>query len=570
MNTTVAHENNRATASFQAGREARRKGDIVAAIAHFRAAIELQPDHIPAHNNLANALHAAGDVDAALDIARQTVALAPDRAVLHNNLGGMLQLKGELDAAIAAYQRALELQPDFFLAHLNLGKALVAQEAWESALAAFDRALRLQSTSAETHLERGQVLTRLNRHDDALTAYEHALELAPDMPRAHLYQSVTLIELNHYHLALLALDRALALDPTSAVAWYNRGLALSRLKRCQEGLHANLEAIARQPDYADAHWHVGLNALLLGDFDQGWNHYEWRWKRTGADRKRYADHPLWTGQDVAGKTVLLHAEQGMGDTLQFCRYAPMVAARGGRVLLEVYPAVAALCSGLSGVAEVLPQSQDDGAVEFDYHAPLLSLPHIFGPTLDAIPTAVPYLRAPLRRRQFWQERLGPRTKPRIGLVWSGNPKHRLDHERSIPLEHLAPLLTPEFQWISLQREVRDRDSASMERFGLTHFGEKLRDFADTAAVIEQLDLVISVDTAVAHLAGAMGMSVWIMLHYNPDWRWMLDRADSPWYPSVRLFRQPIRNDWSSVITTIGNLLRASLQPTVISPPKDNA
>lgn len=540
-----------AAPALAAGRQARRQGDLTQAIACFREAARINPASVAALNNLATALQAQGDGAGALLHLRQALERAPHRALLHCNLGGLLQLQGDLASAIAAYRQALTLQPGIFLAHFNLGKALAAQEHWEEALGALDAARDLQPNHAALHLERGRVLTRLGRSQAALHAYEQALALDPNS-QAYVSLSAALCELRCFALAHLSAAQAIALDPHSAVAYYNRGVALSRMNRCHEALADNLRAIELQADYADAHWNQALNSLLLGDYAPGWQHYEWRWRRTGAAPERYPERPLWTGREsLAGKTILLHAEQGLGDTIQFARYVPLIAERGARVLLEVYPPVAPLFVRLPGVSQLLPYSDQGCSVEFDYQAPLLSLPLALGTTLATLPATTPYVQAPPRRRAHWHKRLGARTRPRIGLVWSGNPGHANDAERSIPLVQMQRLLTPHLDYYSLQRDVRAADQHALDTADtLIHFGEQLRDFSDTAAVIAQLDLVITVDTAVAHLAGALGAPTWILLHYNPDWRWLLERTDSPWYPSVRLFRQPLRDDWTPVLEVV--------------------
>ncbi|WP_200285818.1 tetratricopeptide repeat protein [Rhabdochromatium marinum] len=545
-----------ADAAFAAGRAARRQGDHQAAIAHFRDTLRHCPEHLPAHNNLATALQAAGELDEALQIAQQAVALAPDKAVVHSNLGALWQLQGDNDQAIAAYEQALRLQPDLFLAHLNLAKVLSAAQDWPAALSALDAALALQPTAGEAHLERGRVLSKLQRHHEALAASERALALLPEPFRAYIDQSVMLGELGYHHLALLSDNAAIACHPDSALAYYNRATVLRRLNRCAEALQDNHRAIALQADYADAHWNASLNSLLLGDYTNGWPEYEWRWRRTGADPQHYAERPLWTGREaIAGKTILLHAEQGMGDSIQFCRYAPLVAALGAKVLLAVYPALMRLCASLPGITQILPQERTEREVAFDLHAPLLSLPRAFATTLETIPAAVPYLRVQRPRRMHWAEYLGAKTRPRIGLVWSGNPSHQNDRERSLPLARLCRLDDPAYQWVSLQHEPREADQALLaEHPHWLHPGETLEDFADTAALIANLDLVIGVDTAVVHLAGALGVPTWTLLCYHPDWRWLLARADSPWYPSMRLFRQPTPGDWDSVLRAVQQTL----------------
>jgi hypothetical protein len=297
--------------------------------------------------------------------------------------------------------------------------------------------------------------------------------------------------------------------------------------------------------------------LLIGDFDRGWKQHEWRWE-TKSNQKRNFVQPLWTGrEDIAGKTVLLHAEQGLGDTMQFCRYVPLVAARGACVIVEVQKPLQALMRSLSGAAQIL--SQGDPLPSFDLHCPLLSLPLAFGTRVETIPSATPYLSAPAAKMRAWQDRLGSHQKPRIGLVWAGNPRiglpnaNRIDPQRSIVFDQLAPLLQIiGYEFYSLQKgddavaQLRD----SPLRAQVTDWTNDLHDFSDTAALVANLDLIVTVDTSVAHLAGALGKPLWLMNRYNTCWRWLLDRNDSPWYPTARLFRQDQTRNWDSVITCI--------------------
>jgi hypothetical protein len=295
---------------------------------------------------------------------------------------------------------------------------------------------------------------------------------------------------------------------------------------------------------------------LTGDFERGWPKYEWRWRsRALALRKRNFLQPLWLGVDpIQGKTILLHGEQGLGDTIQFCRYAPLIAARGAQVILEVDESFRELVSGLAGVSRCV--SKGDSLPEFDLHCPLLSLPLAFGTRLETVPATTPYLQAPARAVASWQARLAEKNRPRIGMVWSGDPRHKEDRNRSIDLRSLLPLLDVPATFVSLQRDVRAGDAQLLqERNEILHFGGDLKAFSDTAALISHLDLVITVDTSVAHLAGALHRPVWILLPFIPDWRWLLDRSDSPWYPTARLFRQAASRRWQGVVERVHDELR---------------
>jgi hypothetical protein len=314
------------------------------------------------------------------------------------------------------------------------------------------------------------------------------------------------------------------------------------------------QAIALRPDYADAHFFKGLSSLVTGDFEHGWIEYEWRRKAPAARiTRRDFPQPLWLGEDgIAGKTILLHSEQGFGDTIQFCRYVPHVAARDARVVLEVEEPLCELMTDLAGVTQVV--AKGGPLPEFDFQCPLASLPLAFRTRLETIPSGAPYLRVPRQAQEYWGALLGAKLVPRIGLAWAGNAKHVRDRERSMRLHDLLPLLDIDATFVSLQKEVRAGDAETLGNCNMFHLRQEFGNFSDTAALISQLDLVISVDTSVAHLAGALGKPVWILLTHAPDWRWLLDRDDSPWYPSARLFRQRESREWGSVTMQVREAL----------------
>jgi hypothetical protein len=335
----------------------------------------------------------------------------------------------------------------------------------------------------------------------------------------------------------------------------NRGHALRRLDRPLEALADFEAALVKGPEFPEAHFEAAMTRLTLGDFDAGWKAYEWRWKTgTFASQRRQFRCPLWLGDaPVSGKTLLLHAEQGLGDTIQFIRYAPLLAGRGAKVVCEVQPELRSLLSQFDNIQIV---AQGEPLPPFDLHCPLLSLPLAFATKPGTIPAAVPYLAPAAERLAHWRDRL-PQQRPRAGFVWSGSPSHKNDRNRSIPLARLAALFDdPPLRCFSLQSELRDADNEVLRGLpNLVHLGAGLRDFADTAAVISLLDVVISVDTSVAHLAGALGKPVVILLPYAADFRWMRGRDDSPWYPTAKLLRQPAFGDWDSVIARLGDELR---------------
>jgi tetratricopeptide (TPR) repeat protein len=407
---------------------------------------------------------------------------------------------------------------------------------------------------AEAWSNRGNALQTLRRFDDALASHDAALRLRPDFPVALSNRAVTLQALDRLDEALASCDRALALHADSIEALTNRAAVLQELRRHDEALATYDRAVAIAPDYAEARMNRALLRLLTGDFAQGWPAYEWRRKLPGRVERGFSQ-PEWSGEDIAGKRLLLHVEQGLGDTIQFVRYAALAARRCAGVVLEVQPSLAPLLRGLFG-AEVIAAGRDP-LPPFDLHCPLLSLPRLFETTLATIPGENPYVVAPADRIAAWAGRL-PTDALRVGLAWSGNPDNTKDYGRSIPFALLAPLVgVPGVRFVSLQKDIRAADADEVCRCGnVIDLRAELYDFADTAAVIAQLDLVIAVDTAVAHLAGAMGKPLWVLLPRDSDFRWLLDRATSPWYPSARLLRRARGDAWDVVIADAAAQLAA--------------
>jgi tetratricopeptide (TPR) repeat protein len=561
------------------------------AVASYDEAIACRPDHAFAFNNRGNALKKLGRRDEALASYERAVALRPDYAEAFYNLGSLLHELGRLEAAVTSCDRAIALQPGYAMAFYNRGNALRELGRYEEALASYDSAIALAPGNAQALYNRGIALQELERHEEAVASYDRAIALAPKYIEALYNRGNALHVLGRNEEAVASYDRALALwpdnaralnnrgnalqhlgrdaealadyekavtlDPGYARAFYNRGKALQNLHRYEEAMASYDKAIALEPNYASAHWNKSLLLLLRGEFAEGWRLYEWRWARDDfTSPKRGFTQPLWLGaESLAGRTILLHAEQGFGDTIQFCRYAPLVAAKGAKVVLEVQRALHSLMASLRGVHQLVAA----GALlpPFDCHTPLVSLPLAFGTTLDGIPSRVPYLKANGAAIERWSKALGPASRPRVGLAWSGSPTHRHDRSRSIPLAALAPLTRCSVEIVSLQKEPRPTDGAILAGHReIRNLGPKLGDFADTAALISTLDLVISVDTAVAHLAGALGKPVWVLVPYAPDWRWLLDREHSPWYPTARLFRQQTAGDWAGVVARVADALGA--------------
>lgn len=558
--------------------------------ASYARALRLNVNYAEAHWKLGTVLQALGRPAEALACYEQTLRLSPGSAEVFLARGNMLlELKRPLEA-LASVDRALQSKPDFAEAWFirgkvlldlkrpeeavaaygqavrldagnadmlnNLGNALYGLRRVEDAVTIYERALRLRPGHAEVLFNRGNALRDLKRLQDALLSYEDAIQALPDFVEALINRGKVLLDLSRPAEALACYEQVLRLKPDYAEVINSRGSVLQEFMRLDEAMACFLRASQIKPDYAPAHWNEGLLRLLRGEYGLGFEKYEWRLQMAEtALRIRHEQHLLWLGKEsLQGKTLLLCAEQGLGDTLQFCRYAKVLAAKGARVLLEVSASLKSLLVGLEGVSGIF--AYGDPLPTYDYWCLLLSLPLACGTRLATIPAEAAYLHADPARTEAWQAKLGGRiAAPRIGLAWSGNPGHANDRNRSLPLAALGPLLAFPAQFVSLQKEVRPADQSALGGFGnLVHFGGELADFADTAALIANLDLVISVDTSVAHLAAALGKPVWLLLPFVPDWRWLLDRSDSPWYPSARLFRQTAPGDWGGVIALTGQAL----------------
>lgn len=393
----------------------------------------------------------------------------------------------------------------------------------------------------------GILAYQTSRPGRAVDLLSRAVAIDPGQPGVHSNLALALNAVGRGRDAIASCDRAIALDPGCVEAHSNRGNSLWGLGRREEALDSYARALALDPGHAQTHWNEGFLRLQLGQYETGWQKQEWRWQLPllAASRRDFTQ-PAWLGRDsLAGKTILLHAEQGFGDTLQFCRYAPLVAARGATVVLEVQPPLKSLLASLEGVSRVI--ARGEALPPFDTHCPLWSLPLAFGTRLETIPAGPGYIRPPPETVTRWRDRLGPRTVPRIGFAWRGSNADW----RSVPLAGLVPLLAADAQFLCLQKDLTAADRELLGRHrNVQAFDHELADFSDTAALIELADLVITIDTSVAHLAGAMGRPAWILLPFNPDWRWLLDRTDSPWYPSARLFRQPAPDDWAGALGRI--------------------
>jgi tetratricopeptide (TPR) repeat protein len=455
------------------------RGEHAQALGLIARALKSNARSAPAHSNYGNVLAILNRHEEAVASFDKALALSPDYPEALFNRGNTLVQLGRVDEALTSYDKAVACKPRYAEALIGQGNAHYTLGRFGEALGSFERVLALAPNFAEIHSNCNNALWRLKRPRGALARYDAALSLNADV---HNNRGNALLDLNRTHEALASFERALALKADYRDALVNRGNALHDLGREDEALAGFERAVAPDPELAEAHWNRALLHLSRGDYEKGWPGYEWRWRRAGAAPRDFAQGQ-WRGEDIGGKTILLHAEQGFGDVIQFVRYIPIVAAKGTKLILQVPDALRPLLSGIEGVAAVLRR----GSLlpPFDLHCPLMSLPLAFGTTLATIPAAVPYLRVPDERMNIWRARLPRTPKPRVGLVWSGKPSHNNDHNRSLALAQLAPLLAvPGIEFVSLQRDIRDTDRTMLENLPrLLRIDETLTDFADTAAAI---------------------------------------------------------------------------------------
>ena len=550
LRSALAASEANATAHNNLGLAELQLGNTDAALASFERALALKADFAAALANRGNALRALGRKDEALLSHDAAIAARPDYADAWYGRGLVLREMALLPEARDSFIKAIALRPDYADAHNALGLTLEEDGQAEAALIQLDKAVALQPDLAEAWNNRGNALQSLRRAQDALASYDSSLTLDADNAQTWNNRGGALDALGRSDDALASYDHALVLDAKLAGAWSNRGTLLAGLGRRDDARASFERALVCNADSPDANWNLSLLDLQEGDFARGWARHEWRWKVPSLKlMNRDFGRPAWLGgEPLAGKTILLHADQGFGDAIQFSRYAPLVAARGARVILEVRAPLARLLARLPGVSEVVKFR--DPLPAFDFHCALASLPLAFGTDLASIPTPNGYLHADAAETARWRVVLGETQKPRVGLAWSGNPQHANDKRRSIGLERLLTALPDGFDYVVLQKDLSAADRTRAAARGLAVFNTELEDFADTAALCSALDFVISVDTSIAHLAGALGKETWVLLPFNPDWRWMLGRTDSPWYARARLYRQNMPDDWANVLTEV--------------------
>jgi len=511
------------------------------------------------HNTLGIILEALGRLDDAIRAYQEAVSLRPDYAEAYHNMAVALLSGGNYASAVERSRQAVMLRPDYAQAYNTMAFSFEKQHLYDDAIENYKQALLLDPDFVEAYNHLGVVLNEKGRYTEAIDSFRNAIKRDPGYAEVYNNMGIALKELEEFNEAIANFERALQFDPNFAEAYYNLGNSLRDQGRCIEAISNFKKAISIKPDYAQAHWNLSLAYLLNGNYKEGWKGYKWR---RNADLKILTDYhstgkPRWDGSSFESKRLLVHYEQGLGDNIQFVRYLPMVKNRGGTVIFETLKPLINLLRGFPGVDEIVeyvPNRKEP--LEYDVYTSLLDMPFIFGTTVETIPSQVPYIYADPSKARYWRDKLsGPGMK--VGIVWAGSPEHGNDCYRSCSLKNFAPL--GEIDRVRLYGLQKGQAARQVDEFAeiisVTNISENFNDFTDTAAAIDNLDLVISVDTSVLHLSGAMGKSTWALIPYAPEWRWMLNRQDSPWYPNMRLFRQPNWNDWDSVFGSVTKELK---------------
>jgi tetratricopeptide (TPR) repeat protein len=549
-------------------------GDLNQAGNTFKKILKVEPDNIDALRMLGGICYQLGDFDNAIIYIKKEIEIAPSNAIAYNNLGLVLQAKGVLTEAINCFRKAVTLSPRVPDVYYNLGLACQNAGQIDEAIMNYQKAIQIEPGLIEAYNNLGVLLRAKGRLDEAIAWCRKALRMNPSNANIYNNLGLSLKDKGNIDEAIANYQKAINLNPDFAGAYYNLGIVLRNKGQFEESINYFQKAIQIEPAHADFHYNLSYPLLLLGNFEEGWKEYEWRWKTeelvSNPSNPCNFSLPLWDGSDIMGKTILLHTEQGYGDAIQFIRYAPLLARQGVKVLILCPKELISLFQNVEGIHQVI--GGGEYLPSFDIHCPLLSLPLKFNTTLDTIPAEIPYIKADTALLQKWKDKVkDDNLKLRVGLSWAGRPEHENDSNRALALETFATLAQSDgIIFYSLQKGKGSEQAQNPpEGMNLIDYTDELNDFSDTAALIENLDLIISVDTAVAHLAGALGKPVWTLLPFAPDWRWMLNREDSPWYPTMRLFRQPSPGDWQSVIEKVEEELRLFIKGMPASSTRDN-
>ncbi len=522
------------------------------ALKSYDKAIELDPNFVDAYYNKGLTHLELKNFGAAIESFGLAIKLEPNFPEAFCNRGLAYQAIYQWEISIKDFNRAIALRPNFAEAYSNRGLALIKTKQLEASFRDFDKAIELRPNFAEAYSNRGLVLKQLKQLEASVKSCDKAIQLKPNLAEAFCNRGLALQGLKQLEASIENFNQAIKLNPNFAAAYSNKSISQKNLKLLDEAIRSCDKAIKLNPKSADAYWNKALVLLLNGKLNEGWDLFEWRWKRDSfTSPKRDFSQPLWLGlESLKEKTILLHSEQGLGDTIQFCRYAKSVSQLGARVILEVPKALVSLFQSLEGISELISKGTELPA--FDFHCPLLSLPLAFKTTETTIPSNKAYLHSEKNKVSRWEKRLGKKTKPRVGIVWSSLSSFRNDSYRSLKLkDFLAALPKSGIEYICLQKEIKEDDKETLASVqDIRFFGNELKDFSQTAALIENIDLVVSTCTSVPHLSGAMHKPTWLLLSSVPDWRWMLNRNDSPWYSSVRLYRQDDSRNWVGVLEQI--------------------
>jgi len=557
-------------------------GDFKGAYLHYKKILDSEPANFTVINLTGVLAAQINDHDLSLELFSEALSLNPKYVDVYFNRAKVLATLGQFEEALADYSQVIDLEPFHFEAFTSRAVIFDSLDQSEEALSDYTKAIALNPTDPRIFFYRGETYSKLRKFsaalDDysaaislkpdfadalnsrgiiyknigqpklALKDYKNALSLIPQCPEIRFNIGVILQSYGSFEKALIYYNTAIALKPNFYRALNNRGLVLQEL-RCLDSAMADYnKAISFQEDYVEAHWNKSLQLLSQGDFLNGWKLYEWRWKTDQLSTSfRDIDKPLWLGQEsLDGKTILIYWEQGFGDTIQFFRYAYVISKLNCRVLLQVQDCLVELLKNCSGTFEVL--SDKSSVPDFDFHCPLMSLPLALKTTLTTIPFTRSYISSDKKKTEYWSAKLGPKRKPRIGVAWSGSKTNKNDFKRSITLAQALSSIPEEFEIISLQKELRVSDNIGLEIApNFNHFGENIADFSDTAALCELMDIIVSVDTCIAHLAGALGKNLFVLLPYNADFRWLIDRVDNPWYDTAVLYRQGPERLWDPVL-----------------------
>jgi len=540
-------------------------GKYEEAVATYQQAVSVKPDYAEAYHNMAVALQSQAQYSAAVEKCKQAVSLKPDYAEAYNTIGFCLEKQEQYTEAIKYYKKAVQFKPDFVEAYNHLGVVLNAQNRSAEAIGNYKQAIQLDPDYAEVYNNLGIAQKDQEQFAEAIANFEQAIRLEPDFAEAYYNLANSLRDEAQSAGAIENYRQAVHFKPDFAEAYNHLGGVLNAKSEYVEVIENDKaienyrRALQIKPNFAEAHWNLSLALLRSGKFAEGWKEYEWRLNPTlkMTVYPHSYETPRWDGSCFKGKRLIVHCEQGLGDTLHFIRYLPMVKARGGMVILEIRKPLYRLLKNFPGIDELAEASFDNKpAVNFDHHVSLMDLPKIFATTLATIPAEVPYIHACPTKAEHWRNKLaGPDLK--VGVVWAGSPTHGNDRYRSCTLKHFAPLTeVDDVRLYGLQKgKAAEQVEELADEMAITNLGTEFEDFTDTAAAIENLDLVISVDTSVLHLAGAMGKPAWALLPFSPDWRWMLNRQDSPWYPTMKLFRQKKWGQWEPVFQDVAKELR---------------